>query len=75
MEDTMKANVGGIDRTIRIVVGIIIIALGIVFKSWWGLVGVLVLGTGLFNFCLLYIALGISTRKTGPPQTPAPGQP
>ncbi|HVN33196.1 MAG TPA: DUF2892 domain-containing protein [Thermoanaerobaculaceae bacterium] len=71
----MKANVGGIDRTIRIVVGIIIIALGIVFKSWWGLVGVLVLATGLFNFCLLYIPLGISTRKTGPPQPPAPAQP
>lgn len=71
----MKANVGGIDRVIRIVVGIIIIALGLVFKSWWGLVGVLVLGTGLFNFCLLYIPLGISTCKGSPQTPPASGQP
>jgi hypothetical protein len=75
MEETMKANVGGIDRVIRIVAGIIIMVLGIVFKSWWGLVGVLVLGTGLFKLCWLYIPLGISTSKSAPQPPPAPGQP
>lgn len=68
----MKANVGGADKVIRVVVGLIIIALGIVFKSWWGVIGVLVLATGLFNFCLLYVPLGISTCKAKP-QQPAPG--
>jgi hypothetical protein len=62
----MKTNVGGVDKVIRIVVGLVIIALGFVFKSWWGLVGVLVLATGLLNFCWLYIPLGISTRKAAP---------
>jgi hypothetical protein len=62
----VKTNVGGVDKVIRIVVGLIIIALGIVYKSWWGLVGVLILGTGVLNFCWLYIPLGISTRKTAP---------
>lgn len=62
----MKANVGGVDKAIRIVAGLIIIALGIVYKSWWGLVGVPVLATGLINFCALYIPLGISTRKAAP---------
>ena len=62
----MKANVGGIDRVIRIVVGLVIIGLGLVLKSWWGLVGVAVLATGLLNFCWLYIPLGISTRKSAP---------
>jgi hypothetical protein len=55
-------------------VGLVIIALGIVFKSWWGLVGVLILGTGLFNFCLGYIPFGISTRKASAHQPPAAGQ-
>lgn len=62
----MRANVGGADRVIRIVAGLIIIVLGIVYKSWWGLVGLLPLATGLFNFCVLYIPLGISTRKAAP---------
>jgi type IV secretory pathway TrbD component len=62
----MKANVGGADKVIRVVVGLIIIVLGLVYKSWWGLVGVLILATGVLNFCLLYIPLGISTRKAAP---------
>jgi Inner membrane protein YgaP-like, transmembrane domain len=74
MEEDMKANVGGIDKVIRIVLGLIIIALGIIYKSWWGLVGVPILGTGLFNFCLGYIPFGISTRKAEAPRPPAPGQ-
>jgi hypothetical protein len=64
--DTVRANVGGADKVIRVVLGLVIIVLGIVFRSWWGLVGVLVLATGLLNFCWLYIPLGISTRKTAP---------
>ncbi len=59
----MKCNVGGIDKTIRIVLGLAIIAIGILLKSWWGLVGVVLLMTGLFNFCLLYVPLKINTAK------------
>jgi hypothetical protein len=62
----VKTNVGGVDKVIRIILGLVIIALGIVFKSWWGLVGILVLGTGLLNFCWLYLPFGISTRKAAP---------
>lgn len=70
----MKANVGGIDKVIRVVVGLIIIVVGIVYRSWWGVIGVLVLLTGVFNFCALYIPLGISTRKAAAQPPPAPGQ-
>ena len=70
----MKANVGGVDKVIRIVVGLVIIACGLVFKTWWGLLGVLILATGLFNFCLGYIPFGISTRKASAQQPPAAGQ-
>jgi len=69
----MKVNMGGTDRVIRIVVGVAILGLGLIFRSWWGLIGLLPLGTGLVGFCALYVLLGISTCKAAPRQpTPAP---
>jgi type IV secretory pathway TrbD component len=62
----VRANVGGADKVIRVVLGLLIIVLGIVFKSWWGLVGLLPLATALINFCPLYTLIGISTRKVAP---------
>ena len=32
----MKTNVGNTDRLFRLVLGVVIIALGVVFQSWWG---------------------------------------
>ena len=58
----MNANVGGIDKVLRIVVGIVLIglaALGIV--GAWGWIGVVPLLTGLFGWCPLYPLLGINT--------------
>ncbi len=69
----MKTNVGGVDKAIRIIAGIVIIGLGIYLKSWWGLIGVAVLATGLLNFCALYVPLGISTRKAAAQQPPVVG--
>lgn len=60
----MKANVGGIDKVARIVVGLILIMLALTSTiGAWGWVGVVPLATGLFNFCPLYPLLGISTCK------------
>ena len=59
----MKANVGETDRIIRIVLGIAIIIAGIVLHTWWGLVGLLPIVTGLIRFCGLYAVLGINTVK------------
>ncbi len=59
----MKANVGGVDRAIRIVLGIVILGLGYAYHSWWGLVGLIPLGTGLVRWCPLYSPLGISTAR------------
>ncbi len=59
----MKANVGGIDRGARIIVGLAAIAAGIVFKSWWGAVGLLPLVTGLVRVCPAYWPFGISTCR------------
>ncbi len=59
----MEKNVGGIDKVIRIVLGLVIIGLGIYFKNWLGLIGVVVLLTGLIGWCGLYRLLGINTCK------------
>ena len=56
-------NIGNTDRSIRIVLGLAIGVLGVVFKSWFGLVGIIFLATALVNTCPIYLALGLSTRK------------
>ena len=58
----MKSNVGGIDRAIRIIVGLaLIIAAATGTIGWWGWLGVLVLASGVFSFCGLYALLGVNT--------------
>lgn len=58
----MKINVGGIDRLLRIIVGLALIALaasGTV--GLWGYIGVVPLLTGLFRFCPAYTLIGLNT--------------
>ena len=61
----MKKNVGGIDKILRIIAGIVLIASVFVVPVMnpWGWVGLVPLLTGLFNFCPLYTLLGISSCK------------
>ncbi len=57
-----STNVGGIDRAARIIVGLALLALIFVGpKSWWGLIGIIPLATGLFSTCPLYRLFGLST--------------
>lgn len=58
----MKTNVGGIDRLLRIVIGVALIALAITGTiGAWGWIGIVPLATGLFRSCPLYSLFGIST--------------
>jgi hypothetical protein len=58
----MGSNVGGIDRMLRIVAGLVILALGIAGPlGWWGLVGLVPLATGVLRFCPAYALFGIRT--------------
>jgi hypothetical protein len=59
----MKANVGGIDRVIRIVLGAALIAWAVIGGGpWWvGLIGLVSLATGVVRFCGLYRLFGMST--------------
>ncbi len=60
----MSCNVGGIDRILRIVVGLVVVSL--IFwgpMTYWGLIGLVPLLTGLFGFCPLYPIVGVNTCK------------
>ena len=63
----MTKNVGGIDRILRLVVGIALLAWGFAPAAtggdinWLGAIGIVPLFTALINWCPLYPLLGIST--------------
>jgi len=58
----MKANVGGIDKVLRIVAGLALIgAAATDVIGVWGYIGVVPLATGLLGWCPAYPLLGIST--------------
>ena len=59
----MTANVGGIDRVLRIVAGLALIALALtqVVDMWGYIVGGIVLATGVFRFCGAYTLFGLNT--------------
>jgi hypothetical protein len=60
----MTANVGTVDRALRIVAGLALITAALM--GWigvWGWIGVVPLATGLFRFCPAYLPFGLSTCK------------
>jgi Inner membrane protein YgaP-like, transmembrane domain len=60
----MKANVGGVDKILRIVGGLVLLSLILILDGnarWWGLVGLVPLLTGLINFCPIYTLIGLNT--------------
>ena len=59
----MKPNMGKTDRVIRLLVGLIIVGIGVYFKSWWGAIGLVPISTAAIGWCGLYTLLGTSTCK------------
>jgi predicted RND superfamily exporter protein len=59
----MRKNLGKTDRVIRLLIGVVIAALGFYFKSWWGLLAIVPLATAVLGFCGLYVPFKISTIK------------
>ncbi len=62
----MKLNVGTLDRTIRYVLGAVIIGVGFYYQSWWGLVGLALLLTGFLAWCPAYSLLNIDSGAKSP---------
>jgi len=57
----MNKNVGSFDRMFRIILGVVIIAIGLYYKNWWGAVGIVPLFTAMIGWCPPYALLGINT--------------
>lgn len=61
----MNRNVGGIDRALRIGVGLALISLVFIGpQTPWGWVGMVPLVTGLLGWCPAYLPFGLKTCKT-----------
>jgi heme O synthase-like polyprenyltransferase len=58
----MNHNVGGIDRVVRILTGLLLMVLSFYeIIGPWGYLGAIVTATGVFKYCLMYSILGLST--------------
>ncbi len=58
----MSRNEGTIDRTLRVILGLVLLSLVFVGpQTLWGLIGIVPLATGLLGSCPIYSVLGIST--------------
>lgn len=60
----MTVNVGNIDRIIRILAGLALIIWALTGGPVWAWIGLVLLATGLFKFCLVYRLLGINSCGT-----------
>lgn len=58
-----EKNVGGIDRIARIVIGALLLLYGLFGGGHWifSVLGVVALGTGVMQSCLLYKFIGVNT--------------
>ena len=60
----MKPNVGNTDMIVRVVAGILILALFFVLEGnarWWAVIGFVPLVTGIARTCPLYSLFGLSS--------------
>jgi hypothetical protein len=69
MEEIMPVNVGTIDRALRVVVGLVLIAFAIPLGfpdtgwNWIGWIGVVPIITAIVGYCPAYTAFGCSTSQ------------
>ncbi|MBL3557477.1 MULTISPECIES: DUF2892 domain-containing protein [Marinobacter] len=60
----MTKNMGTADRTIRAIVGVVVLALVFVGpQTAWGWIGIIPLATALMGNCPAYSLIGIKTCK------------
>jgi len=60
----MRCNVGKTDRFLRIIIGLVILVVGYIYSSWWGLLGLAILLTGWFKWCPAYLPFKVNTNKS-----------
>lgn len=67
----MKANVGSLDKAVRLILALVLFSLYFVFEGnmrFLALLGFIPLLTGLVSWCPLYALFGLSTCSAKPAQ-------
>lgn len=60
----MKVNVGGVDRLLRVIAGLVLVGLTLMGAiGVWGWIGLILIATGVFSYCPAYSLFGIRTCK------------
>ena len=57
-------NMGNVDRIVRVIIGLGLLSLLFILEGnarFWGLIGIIPLGTGLVGICPLYLPFGFNT--------------
>lgn len=57
----LTENVGTTDRMIRLIAGLAVGGAGIVYSSWWGVIGLVLMATAFMRWCPAYVPLKLST--------------
>ena len=65
----MHHNVGGIDQILRIVLGVVICTIGVIYNNWRGMIGLIPLVTGTMIWCPFYNLVGLSSLKISEAET------
>jgi hypothetical protein len=68
----MKTNEAGIDRGLRVVIGLVLLSLVFIGpQTAWGWIGLVPLLTGVIGFCPLYRLIGVDTCRLAGCSRPA----
>jgi hypothetical protein len=59
----LQCNVGTVERKLRVIAGVAILAIGVYYGSWLGLIGLMPIFTGSSGYCPAYVPFGVSTAK------------
>jgi len=59
----MKKNIGKIDKIIRSIIGSSIIAVGLYYQSWWGIIGLAPITLAILGWCPAYVPGYIYMQK------------
>jgi hypothetical protein len=72
LSQRMKTNEAGIDRVLRVVIGLVLLSFVFIGpQTAWGWIGLVPLLTGVVGFCPLYRLLGVDTCRLGGCSRPA----
>ena len=67
----MRCNVGKTERLIRVIAGLALIGIGVIWGVWWAIIGILVVITSLLAWCPVSALLGVSTSPYDDENIPA----